>query len=77
MVISVVLQTPFQFPFKSLTIFPYYDQHTTQPVGIWKKKSKFTVSGSQERMFNLVSGWALVVMETQICHPMLLLGRSS
>lgn len=27
---------------------------------------------AKEEMFNLVSGWALVVMETQQCHPVLL-----
>lgn len=74
---SVVLQAPFQLTFKSLTIFPYYDQPMSQSVGIWKSKSKFSVNGIQGRMFNLVSGWALVVMETHLCHPMLLLGRSS
>lgn len=28
-------------------------------------------------MFNLTGGWALVVIETCFCHPVLLLGRSS
>lgn len=28
-------------------------------------------------VFNLTGGWALVVIETCFCHPVLLLGRSS
>lgn len=42
-----------------------------------EKKSKFTMSGSQEDMFNLASGWALVVMETHLCHLVLLLSGNS
>ena len=48
----------FQLPFKSLTIFPYYNQHMSQSVGIWKRKSQLVrvEAREEECLIQLVGG---------------------